>query len=225
MASSQLRKAKFGYLAVRLEPALPVQNITSDPRKKTNRHTPIALKNVHDVVGNTPNVRIHLTERCPVAVRGVVHPDNDRLLGAHDDDPLCALPLLLATPLQERRPAVLVVHLRTREGVLLTRYEEAGRRHRRQLGLACQKGGQLLRLVGQDFEALRGGPLLAGVPVDRRVLCIVGLDFALAARSRVDGNVGAYHEAGRDQLVVDVFLPRHGRGWWCTTGKFWWGGR
>lgn len=98
-----------------------------------------------------------------------MHADDDRLRGAHDDDALRALALLLAAALQVRDAAVVVVHLAARERVLLPGDVEAGRGDRRQI-LPLQERRQLLRLVDLHLVQVGRGPLRAVVPVDRRVL-------------------------------------------------------
>jgi hypothetical protein len=54
-----------------------------------------------------------------------VHTNDKGLSGAHDDDALAALPILLAAALQVCGGAVLVVDLAAREGVLLAGHHEA----------------------------------------------------------------------------------------------------
>lgn len=102
---------------------------------------------LHHVVGQAANVRVALVEGAAVTVLWLMDANDEAGVAPHDNDPLGGLALVLASSLQERHAAVLVVDLAARVGVAGAGNGEARGGDRVERG-AAEEVGQLCGLVG-----------------------------------------------------------------------------
>ncbi len=92
------------------------------------------------------DIGVDFAEGGTVAVRGVVHTNDQSLTGAVNDDTLGRFALFFATALDEGGTTIIIVHFTTSERVLLARAVEAFGGDRIKL-LALEESGQFRRLI------------------------------------------------------------------------------